>query len=268
MSALKMVGRTPDSDSSVVNKVWSDAENQSVLVDTTWINGRIAAAIASNVLQPASYVDTQDDLRAQKTEVDAADFAYVPLAALGVPGGLATLDESGNLTEAQVPEGVVTDRLARVYNLASYGTTFLAPSNSHQVNTSGIREYKIAAINVPDPGFPWFPLCFGLIGGYANVTATADRTAGSNRLGRVSVMPPAGVSDTVYAMAICTGVPQRLSYYPVLPVAGQNVTPATAPPIVGPLELDLWGSCVSQTPYVFTGLGLSFQVIAFPAVGG
>lgn len=268
MATLKVVGRTPDSDSSLVNKVWSDTENQSVLVDSTWINTRIAAAIASNSLQMASYVNAQDDLRAQKSEVDAADFAYVPQAALGVPGGLATLDEDGNLTEDQIPEGVITDRLAQVYNLASYGTTYLAPSNSHQVNTTDIREYKIAAINVPDPGFPWIPLCFGLVGGYANVTATADRTAGSNRLGRVTVMPPSSVNNNVYGMAICTGVPQRLNYYPLLPVAAQNATPINVPPIVGPMELDLWGSCISQTPYVFTGLGLSFQVIAFPAVGG
>lgn len=268
MADLRMVGRAPDSDSSVANKVWSDAENQSVLVDSTWINTRIAAAIVSNSLQTAAYVDAQDDLRAQKTEVDAADFAYVPTAALGVAGGVATIDDEGNLTPGQIPSGVMTDRVARVYNLASYGTTFLAPSNSHQVNTSGIREYKIAAINIPDPGFPWFPLCFGLVGGYANVTATADRTAGSNRLGRVAIMPPSGVSDTVYGLAVCTGVPQRLSYYPLLPTAAQNANPTNTPPIIGPLELDMWGSCYSQTPYVFTGLGLSFQVVAMPAIGG
>ncbi len=265
VASLTYRGRYPDSDSSLVHKGYARSANDSLVVDTTWVNTTVASSITSSNLQTPTYVGTRDALRAHKVAVDTADDLYVPATALGQPGGLATMDGL-HLTATQVPSGVMVNRVARVYDVANYGTINLTPGSTHSVTTNTTREYKIASITVPDPGYPWIPFAFGLIGGYYNATANADRTIGTDNLGQVTVMPPSGVSDTVYAAGACTGIAQRTSYYPFLPHGGLNWTPTTVGHIDGPLTLDLYGCCYGVGGYVFTGTGLSYRVLAFPAM--
>ena len=265
MSSLQYRGRYPDSDSSLVHKSYADAASQSLIVDTNWVNTAVATAVTANSLQTPTYADNQDALRAHKAAVDAADDSYVPAYALAQPGGLATMDGL-NLTASQVPDGVMVNRVAHIYDVANYGTVFLAPGMTHSVTTTTIREYKIASITVPDPGYPWIPLCFGVIGGYFNSTPDANRTIGTDNLGQVTVMPPSGVSDTIYAVGALNGIPQRLSYYPFQPHGGLNWTPSNVPVINGSLTLNLYGCCYGVSGFVFSGIGLSFRVLVFPAL--
>lgn len=265
MSSLQYRGRYPDSDSSLVHKTYADAANQSLIVDASWVNVATATAVTNNALQTPTYVDNQDALRAHKSVVNAADNNYLPLAALGMSGGIATMDGLV-LSPSQVPDGVMVNRVAHIYDLDNYGTAYLAPSMTHTVNTTTIREYKIASITVPDPGYPWIPLCFGVIGGYYNTTPDADRTIATDYLGQVTVMPPSGVSDTIYAAGALNGVAQRTSWYPFMPHAGLNWTPTSVGHIDGPLTLDLYGCCYGVGGFVFTGTGLNFRVLAFPTM--
>ena len=262
---LQYRGRYPDADASVVHKTYARAANDSLVVSTDWVNTTVATAITANALQTPTYVNTQDALRAHKTAVDDADDLYVPTTALGQPGGLATLDGL-HLTASQVPDGVMVNRVAHVYDLANYGTTYLAPGATHTVTTTTTREYKIASISVPDPGYPWIPFPFGVVGGYYNAAPNADRTITTDNLGQIAVMPPSGVSDTIYAAGVCNGVPQRLGYYPFMPHGGLNWTPASVGHVDGPLTLDIYGCCYGVGGYVFSGTGLSFRVLAFPAM--
>ena len=248
-----------------MHKTYADTASQSLIVDTTWVNTTVATTVTANSLQTPTYVNNQDALRAHKTDVDAADNAYVPAYALAQPGGLATMDGL-HLTASQVPSGVMVNRVARIYDLANYGTAYLLPGSTHTVNTTTTREYKIASISVPDPGYPWIPLCFGVIGGYYNTTPDPDRTKATDYLGQVTVMPPSGVSDTIYAAGALNGVAQRAAYYPFLPHGGLNWTPTTVPAINGPLTLDLYGCCYGVGGFVFTGTGLNFRVLAFPTM--
>lgn len=267
MASLQYRGRFPDSDGSLAHKLWADGENQSVIVSTGYVNAHIASVAASNVLQLPGYVDTQDGLRAQKTEVDAADATYVAATKLGVAGGVASLNGSGNLTLAQVPAGVITDRVAFIHDVATSGQVFLAPGNTHTVTTEDHREFKLASILVPDHGYPWRPFPLAMVAGYSSATplGTGDRTRGTNNLGLLTVMPPVG-NDTIYGAGVCAGIAQRSALYPVLPYGASDNTPGTNPAIIGPLELDLWACNYALSGYVFLGLGLSFQILVVPAI--
>lgn len=265
MSSLQYKGRYPDSDSSLVHKTYADAANQSLIVDANWVNVTVATAVTTNSLQTPTYVNNQDALRAHKSVVDAADNNYLPLAALGMSGGIATMDGL-HLNASQVPDGVMVNRVAKIYDLDNYGVAYLTPGTTHTVTTTTTREYKIASITVPDPGYPWIPLAFGMIGGWYNSTPDADRTIGTDNMAQVAVMPPSGVSDTIYAAGALNAVPQRLNWYPILPHGGLNWTPTSVGHIDGPLTLDLYGCCYGVGGFVFTGNGLSFRVLAFPTM--
>lgn len=267
MSGISYVGRNPDTDSSVVPKTWADNQQTAVAVTTDWVNSQIATEISNDQLQTNTYVNTQDALRAHKTDVDAADTAYIPATDLGIVNGIASLDANGSVTASQVPAGLSTSRVAQTYTAASNGHVYLAPGSTHQVNSTTIREYKLADVTVPDPGYPWRPLCFGLVGGWSNGgSVPSSRGSGTGNLGKLTVLPPVEVSDVVYGIGVCTGAYQKLSYYTVLPYAASGATPINVSPITGSLELDLWACCYSLTGYVFSGTGLMFQVICVPAV--
>ena len=281
MPTLPYVGRAPDSDATIVPKSYADATNTSLAVNSSYVNAQIASVVST--LTNQSYVDSEDALRAHKSAVTTADNSYVAATALNAANGVAGLDVNGNLISSQFPtSGVVTDRVTQCYSVASpsggqglfggvlssvtgaVGTILL--SGSHTVGTSSIREYKLASIPIPDPGFPWRPLPFAWVqGSSASGGVPASRQVGNGNYGLLAVMPPAGVSDQVYGAGICTGS-SVTDTYPVLPYAAANQSPTTVPAISGSLELDLFGSCWSGTSYTFYAANLVYLVMVVPAL--
>jgi hypothetical protein len=275
MATAPYVGKDPatGSDSSVVTKKWADDQAAATRVDQAWVNAQIATEATNQALQlqpktpPPSYVDQQDGLRAKKADVDLADQNYVPTSARGAANGVATLDTAGDVTASQVPSGLVLTRPILVYTASLDGTIYLQPGQTHECDTNTYREFQLATIPVPDPGYPWRPLVSGMVGGYSSGgVAPASGAKDSGNMGLVTVIPPDGVSDTIYGVGVCAAAYQTVGFYPVLPAGAGNQTPVTVPPIVGPLELGLWASCYTLTGYTYVGEGLFFQVQVFPAV--
>lgn len=281
MPTLKYVGRNPDSDSTVVPKSYADSQNANLSVTTTIVNNIIASAAVN--LTDQNYVDAQDSLRAHKTDVTAADANYVALSQLGVAGGVASLDSSGNLLSGQVPSGIRTDRVATCYSVThsgtlpllggtpsgttgAVGTIMLAPGATHTVATTSVREYQLASLVIPDPGYPWRPLPFAWVQGNSGQAANpGTRQIGTGNYGLLTCCPPSGVSDTVYGLGLCTAS-FVTDTYALGPYALANQTHASVPAINGGLELDLYGCLWSGTTYTFVGTNLNFFVIVVPSL--
>ena len=215
-------------------------------------------------------------LRAHKTDVTAADAAYIATTALGAPSGVASLDASGFLPAAQLPAGIVTDRVARCFSVASpAGVLGGTPSGTaavgtvqltgeHTVTTTVPREYQIAQIPVPDLGYAYRPLPFAWVAGRAGGTVPDTRHNGNSNYGLLSVLAPPG-NDTVYAAGVCTATPYP-DMYAVVPYAQPGQTPLTVPAINGAQEFRLYGSCWSGASYIFAPVNLVYFVLCLPAL--
>lgn len=283
MATLTYVGRAPDTDSTLVPKSYADAQQASLAVTTTVVNQLIATA-AQN-LTTKSYADAEDALLAHKTDVTAADNSYLAATALGVASGVASLDSSGNLTAAQLPaSGLFTDRVATAYSVAqpstglpvlggtlstvtgAVGSVLLGVGASHTVTTTTVREFQMASLVIPDPGYPWRPLPFAWVqGNSSGGTNPGTRLSGNGDYGLITCCPPSGVSNTVYGVGVCTASFVTDTYL-LTPYAGANQTPLSAPPITGGLELDLFGSCWSGTSYTFYGTNLVYFCLVVPSL--
>lgn len=281
MPTLAYIGRAPDNDATVVPKSYADSQEAALAVTTGIVNSIITTAAVN--LTSASYVDSQDALRAHKTDVTTADNSYLASTARGAASGVASLDPDGNLTAAQVPTaGLVNDRVFKCYSLnqstlpvlggtgsaigGAIGNQLLASGATRTVTTTSVREFRLATIVVPDPGFPWRPLPFAWIQGNSSGSAQpASRQSGTGNYGLVTCCPPSGVSDAIYGIAVCTA-----SYftdtYELTPYAAANQTHTSVPPITGGLQLDLYCSCWSGTSFTFLGTNLQFFVLAVPSL--
>jgi hypothetical protein len=264
MAGTWYVGRTPDSDSVEIPKSFADAQIAAGLPSVTSVRNAITAKVNSLALVTPGYVNQSNAQRAQKTAVDAADLAYVPVGQLNQPNGVAGLDGSGNLFGAQIPPGVPTEYTAVCYNASIDGVVFL--EDIETVNTDTLRELLIARITVADPGYPWRPIPRGVVqGGNPNGTAPSNRLQGTANYGLLSVIPPEGVSDQVYGAGICTDS-FYFDFYEVMPYASASQTPTSVPAIVGGLELDLYGCCWSGSGYQFGPAGLFYSILVAPAM--
>ena len=265
MSGLQYVGRTPDSDSSIINRSYADALDETLIVTDGYVNSVISTK--ATPLQTPTYVDQQDLLRAHKLSVDIMDENYVPLTDLGQPNGVATTDNNGSITVSQIPSTAVTNRTSLYYEAASQGIITLQPGHTQQVtNTSNSREATLASIIVPDPGYPWYPLCFAFVQGKSGGTDPGQGHTNTN-IGQLVVQPPQGVSDSIYAATICLS---SMSYnlHTLLPharVGNPAVTPLTFPAVTGSLQLDLYGSCYTGSSFWWSGDGLAYYILVFPA---
>lgn len=266
MPPLKYVGRSPDSDSSVVTKTWTDGQAATVAITTANVNAAIATQ--AGFLSTQTYVDAQHALFATKAAVDAHQATYVNATQKGVANGVAAVDSSGNLLAGEIPAGVSTDSITLCYTPASAGTVALTPGTSHTVTSTTPTEYTAATITIPDPGYPYIPLPFVYIAGIAG-GAAPSRDSGSSKYGQIMVMPPFP-STTIYGFGICTAS-THLNYHVALPyasavLAGINVTPLTQPPVIGSITLNLNLSCWSGNSFSFNGTGMIFYVLVFPSM--
>lgn len=99
------------------------------------------------------------------------DENYVPLTELGQANGVATTDNYGSITTAQIPSSAVTNRTSLYYEASSQGVVYLAADATHTViSTSNTREFRLASIYVTDPGYPWYPLAFAWVLGKSGGT--------------------------------------------------------------------------------------------------
>ena len=265
--ALEYVGRYPDTDSVVVPKAYADAANAATAVTTAFIDAQVASQGANLVTQ--AWVTQQVANYATQSQVSTADTAYLPLASLGAPSGVAQLNGTGTIPAGQLPT-LVTNRLPQTYNIATFGTNYLG-SNSETVTTTNINEYIIASMPIPDPGYPWIPYPIVYISGQAAGTASGSRFVGNGNFGFLTLTPPSGISSTIYGSGVCTD-DTVTNWYQLQPGCigtnpGNPVTPVTQPPILGSLTLNLGACCWAGAGYTFNGPGLVFHITVLPALG-
>lgn len=266
MSGLQYVGKNPDSDNTIITMAAADAVDQTLVVSTTYVNGIVSQK--TTPLVDKDYIDQQDALRAHIFSVDLMDENYIPVSELGQPNGVATVDNFGNITAGQIPSTAITDRPTLYYEAASQGIIYLTPGNTHTVSsTANSREYRLASIMVPDPGYPWYPLCFGFVQGYAG-GADPGRGHTNSNLGQLTVQAPQGISDTIYSSCIGTSdlVTNNYTLIPYAAAGAPATTPANHPPVTGSLQLDLYGSCYQGSSYTWSGTGLIYYIFVFPSM--
>lgn len=252
---IRYEGRYPNSDSSIVSRLWVDDANVEGAVTTNYLDGEIATAVATANLQSVSYVDIQDGKRATLAAVQTADTLYADTTAKNTV--IASLNAGGMVTPTQLPT-LITDRVA----LSFTGTTVF--SGSQTANDSTARDRKLATVTITDPGYPYIPLPFGYVSAQSGGTPGLYPWSGTQVTGQLTVCPPEGSGDTIYGLGACTDSPVTSSY-PILPYAASRATPTNRPAVRGDLTLDLYGSCFQGSGYVFYSTGLSFYVLVLPA---
>lgn len=280
---LQYVGRSPGSDTILSPKSYADSQAAAKVVTNSFVNSTTAAQAPNLVLTSSGYVATQDNLRAKKTNVTSADAAYLAATARNAAGGVAGLSAGGFVDPAQLPTTMSTERAIKSYSVTraaadrgllgalassatAIGTVYLGSSSTRQVTTTQAREYRLASISVPDPGYAWRPLPFAFVeGGSVEADDPGTRSQGTGSYGLLTVMPPAGSGNQIYASGIGTGS-FAYDFIPVLPFAASNQTPTTVPPIPGALQLDLYGCCWAGDNYTFTGYYLSYWILVVPAL--
>lgn len=282
MSApLRFVGPTPPSNTaSVLPKEQADAMFAQLEVTSATVSAQITNYLLNNPTAPVSYFITQNALVAQQSAVTAADALYAQSSSLNVANGVAGLDVNGNLLTAQVNSSyVITNRVANYYSVgvpsgtAGYlgGTVNTTPgatgvvliNGSYEVATSGTPYSQLASLSVPDPGWPWLPICSGLILGDSSSTTTAPatRSQGTGNAGLVLVTAVSELTP-VYGIALCADS-YHTDAYPIQPSGVVNQTPT---PITGAMEFAVWGTCWNSPPYTFYEQDFMFGVLQVPSM--
>lgn len=257
MSRLRYAGKyTPTSDYFIAHKGFTDGYWDLVRTDNVYIDGQMAPVLAN--LTDTAYVDGQDALKAKKTYVDAQDALYVPSSQRGAANGVAPTDSSALLPSANVPAGLLTDRVsvpATTLTMSLTGThTCTSPSNT--------KEYLAATLAISDPGFPYLPIVFGAVMGSASGDNPGDGK-GTGTYGQAIVFDTA---NNVWARAV-TSANYRLDTFPLVPWASGGATPVT---MTGANTLSLYMSLYSQSDvvdgYTFTNVGFSFWALLMSAI--
>lgn len=250
---LRYVGRDPDFQAALVHKNYVDTRWASVRVDNTFIDNQVAPVAATLAVQ--SYVDAQDATKAKKTYVDSQDALYVPAIQRGAASGVAPLNASVQVPAANVPSGIVTDRVA----VAAPTMTLIMTGVQTVTSTTNTKEFLAATLAFPDPGYPWVPLLSGQVVG--NATGT-DPTNGWGK----GVYAQAIVFDSnnnVWARTVTTSN-YHSAAFPLQPWAVSGQASMT---ITGPMTLSLYLSLFSRASgvtenYQFTPTGMIFTGVA------
>lgn len=258
MPALKYVGRyTPGSDFFLANKAFMDSYWAAVRVDTPYIDAQMTDELA--VMNTAAYVDTRDATKAKKTYVDTQDANYIARTQLGAASGVAPVNGSIQVPEANVPPGILTDRVAVALN-----PTIIISGPHTVVDANNSQEYLAATLDISDPGYPYIPMVFGGAMGTASNTTNPGNGLGLGTYGQVIVFD---TSNNAWARAV-TSSQLRARSFPLQPWALSGQAPMT---LSGPTQLSMYMSLFSQAPstsdgYTFTNSGLSFWALLFPGI--
>lgn len=254
MIAQKYVGRAPDSDFSVLPRKYVTDRYDTIRLDMDFINAEVSSqAAAANLVGPG-YVTQQDNLRARKTAVDAADALYVPTSQRGAANGVVPLDGDSYVPSQYWP----SVQSERKFFFVPATTVIL--SGDRVVSSTNAKEYQAATLTIPDPGFPYIPLIFAQILGGSTLGNAANRSMGTGSFGQVSVLRS---DNQKYAWCLATSH-KTLAYHNALPFADSAVDPAARPPLEGTNTFGLWLGLWSGTTYTFNSTGLQFYALVYP----
>lgn len=250
MSNLRIVGRDPDSDASVTHKKYVDTRYTSVKVDQAVVDAAVAYEAQNLVVQ--SYVDQADAVLAHKTSVNTADSAYVLATQRAAANGVASIGSDGFVPTAQIPAGLQTDRVIKLFDQPTVALT------TRVVTTNNLKEYAAATLIITDPGYAYRALVFASVSGYHPV----DSAPATGSYGKLAVL---NQNDVVLAGGITTGNNGVCPHY-AIPFAAQNVTPGSVSALVGTQTLTLYLSLWSGVSYTFTNQELKFSALVYSAI--
>jgi hypothetical protein len=250
--SLKYVGRAPDSDASIVTKKYSDDRYSILRVDNAYIDSLVSAAVVPLTTQ--TYIDSQDLLRAKKTDVDIADAGYLALSTRGAANGVAGLDNNSYVPSANLPT-LITQRKASMVT----GTSLMS---GDRVSASTItKDFQAATLTIADPGFPYIPLLFAqVMGGSVNGTAASPKL-GTGSFGQMTILRAS--DDLKFSWGLATAH-TNLGMHNAIPFADSSVNPTTRPPLTGASSFGLWLALFSGTTYTWKTTALNFFAIVLP----
>lgn len=281
MSAVQYVGPAFGGNGEVLSTATAttmatNASSPVALPTQAYVN-QLIVANTTNPSNPALTTLTQAQVNTALGpyptvgQVNTADATYFARASLGAPSGLATLSAGATqVVSSQINVARANDRVMRTYTLAKYGTVNFTGTIA---STAGaLRDQSLATITIPDPGYPWVPLPFATVWGYAQATTgatpLADPAQQTDTFGLLVVMLDSSTDTTSYASG-ATSASWQTRRTRVLPMSGvpPNVTvSARSPAYVGGATLTLYGSrWLGAGSYQFSDQNLDYYVIAAPA---
>lgn len=271
-SALRYVGRYPDTSSTLCPASYANADNTATAVTPAWIDQQVTIASANLVTQ--AWVTQQISNYMTQSQVTSALASYIPHSALGVSNGIAQLNGSDQIPSGQLP-ALTTNSVATFYDANVSGTMFLGTGQFHTVTTTNLNEFIIGNVTVNDPGYLWIPWPIVYVMGNAGGASSGSRLFGNDNFGLLTVTP-LGKNSPVYGAGVCTDDPVP-NFYECVPYGfaasntqsgGGNMTPLTQPPISGSMTLQLGACNYLGNNYVFNGTALVFGILVLPAAGG
>jgi len=250
MSTLQYRGRAPDSDYTVVHKKYIDDRYAVLKVDTAFINQAVATQMVNGV--NSGYVDQQDGFLAHKAAVDTADAGYLATTVLGAANGVASLGSDIYVPPAQLP----TLQTERAPFFKNADTLFLTGTATREVTTANPREFQLATLTIPDLGFPYTPLLFGVVRGGSLNGINTSRAMGTGNYAQISILRS---DNAKYGFQLTSG---QKGYDTFTCIPSSDPTA----PISGANTFGLWVGMQSGNTYTFSAVGLAFYAIAMPGL--
>ncbi len=252
--ALKYVGRAPNNDAALVTKAYVDSQHDTLQADEAYIASAVTSYATTNNLKTQAYVDTQDNNRAKKAAVTAADANYLPATDQGIAGGVASLNGSLYVPSAQLPTLVLENAVA--YAEASGGNIFL--NTEQTVTSSATKTFLAATLTINDPGFAYIVVPMAFVAGYCPAAVDGSRRVSGGSRGKMTVLTQ---TDALMGGGTTAGN-RGNTVYPVLPTAALGTTPSS---LLGTTTLSLWLSLHSGTSFVFAPGDFKFFAIVMSA---
>lgn len=155
----------------------------------------------------------------------------------------------------------------RCFDAVNYGQ-FHFVHGSATVHTREPREALLASVDVPDLGFPWIPVPFGIVWGRSLANKNADFAKSSSALGWLSVLDVNSTENTAYGIGAAEGSTQDTQSL-VLPSSSATTTSTSSKkpePVTGPMTLGLYGSkWLGSDAYLFLEQASRFYVFVAPS---
>lgn len=263
---LRYVGETSLS-TDLTNKKYADAyqARPEVAVTQSWLNTRLVSFV-SDIVTPAQ-IDTELSKYVTKKQARDDQLTYFDASLLGAPSGLAKTTSMGKLTVGQhIPSTISTDNIAKFYDAMSFAQVTASFTTSKTVTqNNNPREFLAAQVDIPDPGYSYYPMNFVYIQGKSEAAEPDLRTSGTGNTGLVTVYSL--TNSTYYAYGTCTDS-WRQGWHVALPHSSITSAPsAPASPVKGGIRLGVYLSNYTMSNYTFYASGMTWLIILMPVVG-